>query len=227
VGAGRLASVDGPWANDTIAYVYDELGRVVGRTINTTANEVEISYDALGRVSQITNPLGVFDYTYVNATGRLASVAYPNSQVTNFDYWPNTAASAGNGDQRLKEIENLKPNSSNLSTFGYTYDLDGIITSWSKKFDAGSVLTSAFKYDRADQLTDAEVATTGSPINFYWRYDKAGNRTSEQIDATSLAYTINNLNQATAQAMWSSTDRRAPGRQDPGLYGSPICRSAS
>lgn len=199
VGDGRLASVDGPWANDTIAYTYDELGRVVERTINTTANETDISYDVLGRVDQVINPLGTFTYGYVNATGRLASIAYPNGQATNFDYWPNTAASAGNGDQRLKEIENLKPDTSNFSTFTYAYDVDGAITQWTRKYDAGSVLTSTFKYDAADQLTEASMPSASSVLSdFVYRYDKAGNRTSEQVDNAVNAGTHNKLNQLTA-----------------------------
>ena len=38
LGAGRLASIAGPWANSTIAYTYDALGRVVSRSINGAAN---------------------------------------------------------------------------------------------------------------------------------------------------------------------------------------------
>ncbi len=34
LGAGRLASVDGPLTNDTVTYVYDELGRPVQTAIN-------------------------------------------------------------------------------------------------------------------------------------------------------------------------------------------------
>jgi YD repeat-containing protein len=33
-GAGQLATVDGPLANDVISYTYDELGRVVARAID-------------------------------------------------------------------------------------------------------------------------------------------------------------------------------------------------
>jgi hypothetical protein len=32
-----LASVDGPLANDTITYLYDELGRITNRAIDTVA----------------------------------------------------------------------------------------------------------------------------------------------------------------------------------------------
>ena len=38
LGAGQVASVDGPLANDTITYTYDQLGRVTVRAINGAAN---------------------------------------------------------------------------------------------------------------------------------------------------------------------------------------------
>jgi RHS repeat-associated protein len=196
LGAGRLSSIDGPWANDTITYTYDELGRVLDRAIDGANNTTTAVYDALGRLSSLTNPLGAFAYAYVNATGRVDHVDYPNSQRVNFSYFNNA------GDQRLQQIENLKPDTSNLSTFGYTYDAEGIIQSWNRKYDAGSVLTSTFKYDLADQLTEAVVppASGPTPQSLIYRYDKAGNRTSEQIDGTSLAHIVNRLNQVTGIA---------------------------
>ena len=40
LGAGQLASVDGPLTNDTITYNYDALGRVTNRAINAVAQRV-------------------------------------------------------------------------------------------------------------------------------------------------------------------------------------------
>ncbi|HVS54524.1 MAG TPA: RHS repeat-associated core domain-containing protein [Opitutaceae bacterium] len=193
LGAGRLASIDGPLDNDTIGYTYDELGRVATRSIDGTANETDYTYDDLGRLTEVTNPLGTFDYAYVDATNRLDHVDYPNGQRTNYTYYDNA------GDQRLEQIENLKPDTSNRSTFGYTYDAEGTIQSWTRKFDAGSVLTSDFTYDRTNQLTEASVPTASSVLQHYvYRYDPAGNRLSEQVDLGIAAATVNNLNQVTA-----------------------------
>ncbi len=75
VNSGALASLDGPLDNDTIKYNYDELGRVFNRAINGSA--VRQTYDSLGRVTVVTNALGVFNYSYVNATPRLATAALP------------------------------------------------------------------------------------------------------------------------------------------------------
>jgi YD repeat-containing protein len=44
LGAGQVASVDRPLTNDTITYTYDELGRVVSRSINGAANSTTQAY---------------------------------------------------------------------------------------------------------------------------------------------------------------------------------------
>jgi YD repeat-containing protein len=69
LGAGLLASVDGPLANDTVTYTHEELGRVVGRALNSMTSTW--SYDALGRIQSQTSPLGTFGLTYIGITDRL------------------------------------------------------------------------------------------------------------------------------------------------------------
>lgn len=67
-GDGAMASIDGPWTDDTITYEYDQLGRVKKRSINGVANEVSAVFDDTGRVTSVTNNLGTFDYAYVAET---------------------------------------------------------------------------------------------------------------------------------------------------------------
>lgn len=192
-GAGRLAATDGPFANDTISYTYDELGRMLTRSINGAANSSGVTYDVLGRVTALTNALGAFGLAYVNATGRLDHVDYPNGQRTNYGYFNNAA------DRRLQQIQNLKPGGANLSTFGYTYDLAGVIQTWSKQIDNLAMATSGFEYDLVDQLTGASVPGVAAAVkNYVYRYDRAGNRASEQIDNAVTSATHNEVNQLTA-----------------------------
>src|SRR5207244_6761862 len=68
LGAGQLASIDSPVANDTIAFGYDELARVTSRSINGTANSQSWAFDSLGRLQSNTNRLGPFTYTYFDPT---------------------------------------------------------------------------------------------------------------------------------------------------------------
>ncbi len=193
LGAGRLMSVDGSLANDTITYAYDELGRVKSRDINGVAQTA--TYDALGRPTIVTNVLGSFTNSFVNATFRPSSVNYPNGQNTLFSYYGAT------NDFRLQQIQNLNPDSSQLSAFGYAYDSDGQISTWTQQADAGTPKVLELQYDPVDQLLGSLVhsnSLTGSLLKRYlYAYDSAGNRTSEQIDMGVTAANFNNLNQLT------------------------------
>ena len=56
LGAGQVASVDGPLSNDTITYAYDSVGRMATRAINGVP--LTLTYDARGRVTQEANVQG-------------------------------------------------------------------------------------------------------------------------------------------------------------------------
>ena len=129
LGAGRLVSVDGSLLNDTITYGYDQLGRVNSRDINGVA--VRFIFDALSRVTVVTNVLRSFTNAYVNTTFRISTNFYPNGQKVVFSYYGAT------NDFRLQQIQNSTL-SSNLSTFQYTYDADGQISTWTQQADSGT-----------------------------------------------------------------------------------------
>jgi RHS repeat-associated protein len=192
-GSGRLQSIDGPLANDTVTYQYDPLGRLTNRAIDSVAQS--ITYDVLGRVTVLTNALGGFTNTYVNTTFRLSSVDYPNGQKTVFNYLANT------NDQRLEEIKHLTSASNIISKFNYTYDPDGQIKTWTQQADTGTPKVHVFEYDPTDQLVGATVRSngiTGAILKqFIYGYDKSGNRTSEQIDLGLAKASYNNANQQT------------------------------
>ncbi len=199
LGAGRLASVDGPLSNDTVTYQYDELGRVTNRAINSVAQK--LTFDPLGRVTNLTNALGSFTNTYVGATTRISTNFYPNGQKTVFSYYGNT------NDQRLQTIRNLKSNGTNISKFDYTYDADGQISTWTQQADANTPNVLVTEYDPVDQLLSVTVRSNsiaGAILKqFVHAYDKAANRTSETIQNGAgstpalSATTYNNLNQLT------------------------------
>ncbi len=194
LGAGQVASVDGPLVDDTIAYVYDELGRVVSRAINGVA--AGKAYDALGRVTTETNVLGTFTYGYDGVTGRLQSVLYPNGQTSTYTYLPNLQ------DHRLETIHHKYPSGATLSKFDYTYDVAGNILTWRQQADTAAVLWE-YGYDPADQLTAAIKKATDPQQTvlkrYYYRYDPAGNRLSEQIDDAVTSRTYDSLNRLVTQ----------------------------
>ena len=198
LGAGRLASTDGPLDNDSITYSYDELGRVTNRSINGAANAASVQYDSLGRVQNVTNLLGSFNYAYVNTTGRLDHVDLPNSQKVQYSYFDNL------GDQRLKQIKNLDPSVAVISQFDYTYNAVGNILTWTQA-NSGTVNPKRydFGYDGADQLRNAnltDTVTNAVANQFNYDYDSAGNRTNSQIGSAITSSTTNNLNQIASQS---------------------------
>lgn len=197
LGAGQVASEDGPLTDDTITYTYDQLGRVVTRAINGAANTVTWTFDALGRVTTEANLLGTFTYAYDGVTSRLAAVTYPNNQTSTYTYLPTTQ------DHRLQTIHHKYPNGSTLSKFDYTYDAVGNIRTWRQQADTTAVLWK-YGYDAADQLTRAVKHATDAQESILQRYgyayDPAGNRTLEQIDDSVTLSSYDNLNRLTAQA---------------------------
>jgi len=200
LGAGRLASVSVPIAGSSAAVTnsYDELGRVVERDVDhatTNANNVSTTYDALGRVTGVTNTLGAFTYGYVNTTSRLQTVTYPSSTglSTSFTYFPNT----DNQDfERLQTIQNFKGGTTNISKFDYTYNPVGTIATWRQQADTSGAVTNTLSYDHADQLTNAVQSGGGSASNGYV-YDSAGNRLAEKTASGTTVGQFNILNQLT------------------------------
>jgi RHS repeat-associated protein len=188
LGAGQLASEAGPFANGTVTYQYDALGRVVSQAINGVA--VASHYDVLGRPSTFTNALGSFQCTFAGATWRPASLAFPNGQTDLLAYYNNL------GDERLQQIKHLYPNASLLSACGYAYDAVGQITSWTNQWDTLPARVWLSSYDAADELTN--VASFGGPTgatNYMYVYDLAANRTLAQSNAVSNPFQYNSLNQ--------------------------------
>jgi RHS repeat-associated protein len=194
-GAGRLSTVDGPLANDTIAYGYDELGRVTSRAINSVTETM--TYDALGRATGQTNVLGSFGYTHVGNTSRLAGVTYPNGQTTSYNYFGHS------NDDRLQTIDNKYSNATTLSKFDYTYDAVGNILTWQQQADSNTPTIVRYGYDSVSELVRVTQWTTDAmPVvlkRYAYTYDLVGNRTSEQIDDAVTGVTYDGMNRLVSQ----------------------------
>lgn len=188
LGEGRLASIDGPWDNDTVSYQYDELGRITSRAIDGVAQTTV--FDPAGRTISVINSLGAFAYTYDGSTNRSASVDYPNGQKTEYTYFANI------GDHRLQRIRNLNTDQSPLSTFDYTHDNAQRIQTWSQQRQTETPKVSTFAYDSADELTSTVVTQGSAALKSYgYAFDAAGNRTQETIENITTTFGYNALNE--------------------------------
>jgi RHS repeat-associated protein len=218
LGAAQLASVDGPLANDTIGFGYDELERATSRAINGAANSMTVGFDSLSRMNNEVNNLGTFGYSYVGVTNRLQTLSYPNGQAANFTYFPNS------GDKQLQILQNLRPNLANLSRFDYVYDAEHMITQWTKQNDASTAQPLYFTYDGADQLASWKNNSVPPLHGGYIHtlaYDSAGNRQTDTYDEfpgggwdpteTRKDETFNSVNQLTTAVGADPTPPPGPG----------------
>ena len=88
-----------------------------------------------------------------------------------------------------------------LSSYGYGYSPVGQITTWTKTLGSSPTVTEQIAYDAADQVIAVGTGNGTSPIQGYaYQYDKAGNRTVEQVDPTLTNSSFNSLNQLLSQA---------------------------
>jgi RHS repeat-associated protein len=196
LGAGMAQAIDGPLANDTVSYSYDELGRITARGLSTFLTTT--GYDALDRIMSLASPLGSFAWAYVNTTTRPQTATYPNGQVTAYSYF-NTV-----GDHRLQQIKHQQTGGGAvLSQFDYTYDAVGNISTWRQQLGASAAKIYSFGYDAADQLSSAvqkDASTQQIIKNYGYAYDPAGNRTVDAQDSMATTSQYNNRNQLIQQA---------------------------
>lgn len=195
LGAGQIATIDGPLSNDTITRLYDSLGRIETRQIHGSANSLARQFDSLGRLEDEINRLGTFGYQYLNQTSQLVVLTYPGDQSTHLSYKPNIE------DRRLRRIEHRLANSSILAAHEYGHDDEGSITSWKQERSGLDTRTWHYGYDAATRLTSAVLK---NPLDVVtkthgWQYDPGNNRIASETDASGIVPTRHNkLNQLLA-----------------------------
>lgn len=210
LGAGNLASVNGPLANDTIAYGYDELGRRISTAINGVASQM--TFDAAGRVIGQTNALGASSRAYEGASFRMLTNTFPNGQTEERSY-------AGNLENHELQRITHKFGGTPISEFIYGRDATADrITTWSQQAGAQAPSLHSFGYDAADQLLSATVTNAGVLVNaFAYTYDPAENRLTEHAGLSNYTASYNALNQISVSTApsaartneWDAKDRLA------------------
>ncbi len=201
LGGNHIQSVSQPVGTTSanVMYSYDADGRVTNRSIDGTAETYSFSNTEL---TNVTNSLGSFAYSYDPASTRLTQITYPNSQQSSFTYYqPSNPIGSG----RLQSINNSF-GSQTLSKFGYTYKAAGDVNTWQEQL--GNLPADAkiytMGYDLDSQITSATLTsgisgfdglTANQSVTF--GYDVSGNRTVEQAPAFSNNFNTNSLNQLT------------------------------
>ena len=161
---GRLASVDGPFASDTITFSYENLGRANSRSINGSANAMSSTFDALGRPSSMTTGLGQFTYAYDPAKGLLQTVNLPNGETANYTYY------GVNEDLRLNTLQR-KLGATEIFFEKYTYADNGNLLTRLKRSLGVPGQTLSYTYDSADQLLGVSNPNDASNYPQSYAYD--------------------------------------------------------
>ena len=128
------------------------------------------SYDALNRLTSMTNNKGQTTTFSYDALGRRTSMTHANGVVTNYTY---DAAS-----QLLSLSHQL--GATTIDSFSYTYDNVG-----NRKSKADNNGTANYTYDALNRLVQAINPLPANPLENY-AYDAVGNRTNSNQNGASV-----------------------------------------
>ncbi len=167
-----------PYGTLTVQYGVDgNVAQIVDQT-GFTAN---YEYDAVGRLSEITNASGnlIESYSY-DAAGNLLSETKGNGTSTDYQY---------DADGDITQITNLASGGAINSQMTYAYSAVGEVTSMT----SGGA-TTAYEYD-----ADGELVSASSPGDtILYAYDPDGNRTSVTDNGVVTDYVSNDVNEYTS-----------------------------
>jgi RHS repeat-associated protein len=159
--------------------------------MKTPQGTFQYSYDALDRVTSVTNPFGqTVAFTY-DALSRRKTMIYPNGTVTSYAY-----DAAG----RVTQVSHKRAADQGVLAFNsYGYDDNGNATSITDAEGA-----HGYTYDALNRLTAAtHPAGTGLPVlNETFGYDAIGNRTA---DAQRSGYTYDAANRLVSDSSFTYT----------------------
>jgi RHS repeat-associated protein len=203
---GNVDEIDGPWANDTLSYHFDDEGRRDWMRINGT-DQTSYLYDDLGRLDGLSTPVGAFDPVYSDSTSLLRAFVLPNGTRADYGY---------DGQGRLNGVANTRQNTTlggaNISQYGYGFHPTGqqsggdLRAFEQRQIGADPVQQVNYGYDAISQLkseVSSEVSPAGVPaplIRNLFDWDAMGNRKSSQHGVlaqggAAATYTANRLNQ--------------------------------
>lgn len=158
LGANQLqmvvSPIPGASGSDTVIYGYDALGRVVTRSVNGSVEST--SYDSLGRVTRVANALDTFNYGYADGTDRVSAIGSNAGPRAALEYFDPT------GNALLKRLTYSASNGSVLSQFGYTYDANLNVTSFTESYINQRLETAAASVSWRDFLGGLSALTVNA-----------------------------------------------------------------
>lgn len=191
---GQMLSEDGPWANDTVSYTYANRLRT-GLSLqapNASAWSQGYGYDTARRLTSVSSPAGIFNYTLGGASA--ASPLIKKLLLPNGAYITNSFDSVA----RLLSTALENSGNTNLDAYTYIYNRAGQRTNVVRT--AGDYVN--YTYDNMGELISALGKESGGVTNrwqeqFGYVYDAAGNLNRRTNNALLQAFNVNTLNELT------------------------------
>jgi RHS repeat-associated protein len=202
---GRLAKItDG--SGNTV-YCYDRFGNLVRKvqTANAKVFTLRYTYSVAGQLASVIYPDGaIADYLY-DTQGRVSEVGAKTSTgtrqvlLTSVSYYPfgppaQWTYGTGTSSRLMKRSlnQNYQPGFVEVTTaggisVGYEFDEVGNLKKL-RNANQADPPRRLFGYDTLNRLTESKDGATNAVLQGY-AYDKAGNRTSATVGATTTPYT--------------------------------------
>lgn len=182
-----VTSADGK----TVRYAYDDCGRLSAITY-ADDRVVSYGYDLNDRLVSVTDGNAVTAYSY-DALGRVTETSRPNGTKTSYTY---------DIRSNLTELVNTDAEGKVISSFTYSYDLQGYIVEEVAK-TADTTVTRKYQYNLSGELVSFTEQEGLRQAKYTYSYDDSGNRIRLEksgIDQPeTITYTYNAANQLVAE----------------------------
>jgi RHS repeat-associated protein len=192
---GQLLSEDGPWADDTVSFTYNNRLRASVSVLapDASAWTESYGYDTVKRLTTAASPAGSFGYTYDPV--RHLQVG----QLT----LPNGACITNSYDNVARLLSTVLKSSGQSTINSHSYQLNQANQRTQQVFTAGNYAN--YTYDNIGQLQSAIGKEPGGTTNrlqeqLGYLYDAAGNLNYRTNNALVQSYGVNSLNELSGVA---------------------------
>ena len=192
--AGQLLSEDGPWADDTVNYSYQNRLRI---SLSLQAPNADVwtqsyGYDAARRLKIIMSQAGEFDYT-------LGGAGFASPLIRKL-LLPNGAYITNSYDSVARLLSTALENSGNTNLDSYAYGYNQANQRTGVTRTAGDYVN--YTYDNMGELKTALGSEQGGTTNRWqeqlgYAYDAAGNLNYRTNNTLLQQFNVNNLNELT------------------------------
>ena len=160
----RLTSETGPFTTDPVNLDYDDLGRITN--ISYRGYTWAYAYDDLGRITDLEAPSGDYSFEYLEAGFRKTYITYPNGAESRFTH------------DSLIRVTNVTHSANPSAGLSIDYGYDAGDRRTTETWDTGRQMV--YGYDQANRLLS--VTSTSRPSdNLIYEYDRVGNITRRTV----------------------------------------------